>query len=121
MNQDKSRLLDSSFILPPFGSRVGLSQSVDDRLVARPDCLANRSARGFAGDLQANGQALARQAARHAVGPLDQADAVAVEILMGAEVEELALASQPIGVEVVDRQPGLVFLDEDKRRAAYGA
>src|SRR5438477_5667390 len=100
MNQEDGSSLDSSFILHPFGGRVGLSQSADDRFVARPDCLDDCPARGFAGDLQANAQALARQAARHAVGPLDQADAVSVEILVGAEVEELALAAQPVGVEV---------------------
>src|SRR5207248_3461621 len=60
--------------------RVGCSQLIDDRLVLLPDRLDGRPAGRLAGDLQANSQALARQATLDAVGPFDQADALAVEI-----------------------------------------
>ena len=51
------------------------------------------------------------------VRPFDQAHPAGLEVLGHAEVEELVWPIQPIGVEVEDRQPGRVFVDERERRA----
>src|SRR5262249_28077037 len=61
-----------------------------------------------------------RQAIRHAVSPLDQTRTIAGQVLVCAEVEELGLASQAVGVEVVYWQAGGIFLNEDGRRGAPG-
>jgi hypothetical protein len=59
-----------------------------------------------------------RKGAFDPVGPLDQADALAFEILVNAEIEKLTWPLEAIGVEVVDRQAGVVFLDQHEGGAA---
>ena len=51
-------------------------------------------------------QVVGGQGRFHLVGPLDEADAVAAEILVHAQFGELARAAQAVGVEVVDRAGG---------------
>ncbi len=50
--------------------------------------------------------AIGRQAALHPIGPLDQDQAVALEILLRPEGEKLVFVAEPVGVDVIDRRGG---------------
>src|SRR4051794_31005272 len=73
--------------------------------------LALRGERYFAGrlagDLDADIEPLGRQQGRHLLRPLNEADAVALEILVDAEVGEVMQMGEAVDVEVVDGQPGV--------------
>src|SRR5438067_521879 len=58
------------------------------------------------------------QTAGNAIGPLHQTDAVAFEIFMSAEVEEITLAAQTVGVEMINRQTTAILLNQHKGRTA---
>ena len=62
-------------------------------------------------------QILAGQTVGDTVGPFDEDEAVAVEILFRAEGEKFIEVLEAIGVEVVDHPPAGVFLDQDERGA----
>ena len=60
----------------------------------------------------------AGQAVGDEVGPLDQAEAVALgPVVGGPQGVEVVGAVEAVGVEVVDRHPALVLVDQDERRA----
>jgi hypothetical protein len=77
--------------------------------------------RRLARDRKHDLQPLRRQAPRHAVGPLHETDTAGLEVFVCAKIVECCLAGEPIGVEVVDRQPGVVLLDQHKCRTADDA
>src|SRR5262245_42437953 len=58
------------------------------------------------------------QTTGNAVGPLHQTHAVAFEVLVGAEVEEIALSAETVGVEVANGEARLVLLNQNKRWTA---
>src|SRR5207244_659786 len=77
--------------------------------------------RCWAGDFQRQTQMLLRQASLDAVGPLDQAHSLAVEVFVDAKVEKLHGATEAVGVEVVNRQARRVLLDQHESWAADDA
>src|SRR5438552_694020 len=88
--------LSQQFIVP-------LPKSFDDKLPAsRP------------GHLNMNTQVFRRQAAQNPIRPFHQAHALALKIFIHSQVEEFSLPVQAVGIEMVDRQSGAVFLDENK-------
>src|SRR5262249_19526911 len=50
-------------------------------------------------------------------GPLDDRDAVGVEQLLQADVEELGRTEDAIGVDVMNRQARAILVDQDEGRA----
>ncbi len=56
---------------------------------------------------------------RQELEPLDQAHAVAIEILAQIEAIEFFLLADPVKIDVVHRQAPAVFVDQGKRRAAH--
>ena len=61
---------------------------------------------------------LDRQAGFHAVGPFNETYTRSLEVLMRAKVEEVGWRLQPIRVEMINRQAGLIFLNQYKGRTA---
>src|SRR5262245_61305248 len=57
---------------------------------------------------------LGGQAFRYAVCPLDQANPVSGEVFVRSQVGKLGGVLEAIGVEVIDRQASVIFLDQDK-------
>ena len=55
-----------------------------------------------------------------AVGPFDQCQPVAIEVLVGAELFEFVFVGDSVGVEMVDRPPAVVLVDQYERRAEHG-
>ena len=98
-----------------------LFQRSQERLIGRTERREGGPPTGGAGHRQFDSQALERQGAGNAVGPLDDANAVGFQIFIHAEIDELAFGSQTVGIEVEDRQASLVFLDEHERGAAHEA
>ena len=82
------------------------------------DCLVVAGAEGEdleaagrrAGDLDVEFDAIRRQADFDAVGPFDERQAGAFEILVRAELLELVLVADAVGVDVVDRAAAVVLL-----------
>src|SRR5262245_37654386 len=71
-------------------------------------------------DGQVNAQVLRRQTPRHAVGPFHQGHTRSLEIFVCAEIGKLRLTLQSIRIEMIDRQPRLILLNQHKRRAGNG-
>src|SRR5688500_2029355 len=57
------------------------------------------------------------QAAGDSVGPFDQAYPLALQILMRSQVGKGRLRRQAVGIEVVDGQSAVVFLNQHERGA----
>lgn len=70
---------------------------------------------------QAEAQGVFGQQRFDAFGPLDEAEPVAVEILLVAQFEEFLDALDAVGVEVVDREgPARILVDERERGTRDG-
>src|SRR6202012_2895793 len=79
-----------------------------------------KAAGRLSGECDLDVQVIAGESRVYAVGPLDQADAVAAQILFHSQGGKLGSAAQPVGIEMVDRQPGIVLLDQDEGGTAHG-
>jgi hypothetical protein len=79
------------------------ARSLDEEIPAR-----------FAGHFNGDSQMVRRQQGLDTVAPFHQAHAVGLEILVSAEVDEFFRVPQAVGVEMIDRQAGLIFLDENE-------
>jgi hypothetical protein len=51
--------------------------------------------------------------------PLHETDACSTKVLIHSELRELARSTQPVGVEVIDRQSGWILLDQNKRGTVH--
>ena len=69
------------------------------------------------GRLERDHPAVVGQQAADAIGPFDQADAVAAPVVGDAQVFKGLRILQPVGIEVVDRQAAFVLVDQDERGA----
>ena len=57
-----------------------------------------------------------------AVGPFDESDACGIEVFVGAEIQELVVVFEPVGIEVVNGHAAArVFVQQDERRAGHAA
>ena len=104
----------------PGQSAVVCMADARDQLAVIKDA-ANVTARldlitptGLARRSDCNAQVFGGQARGDAVGPLDEADALAFEVLVHTQVGKLSGRAQAIGVEMIDRQPRCILLDQDK-------
>ncbi len=71
----------------------------------------------FAEDFDVDSEVIVRQAVFDPVGPFQQRDAIGIEILFRAKLEELVVVFDAIDVEVIERLAAEVSLHDDKRRA----
>lgn len=78
------------------------------------------SASRFILHFNCNAQVLGGQSRFHPIRPFHEADAVPREVFCSAQFRELALGTEAIGVEVVDRKAGFVLLNEHECGAVHG-
>ena len=93
-------------------------QSSHNLLVTFTSGVDDKPSRSRARWFDADPQPISRKAAFDPIGPFDQANTIAGKILVHHQFRELRRPVQPIGVEMINRQTGLVFLDQYERWTA---
>jgi hypothetical protein len=74
---------------------------------------------GFASNCDGDTQLFPWQARFDPVGPFHHANTATLEVFVGPEVVKFRWPAQAVGVEMVDWQSALVFMDQNERRTAY--
>ena len=86
-------------------------------LVPLPARRGGDAARVLARDAHLHREAVVGQGFDHAVGPLDDGDAVAEEHLVGTQRCHVLRPREPVGVAMIHRKPSRVLMDEDEAGA----
>ena len=79
----------------------------------------HRQPRGFAQQTQLNMKPFLGHKAAQSVRPFDHGESRSVEIFQQAKILDLRFIAQPIEIQVIERQPPRIFVQEAEGGAGY--
>src|SRR5581483_3086573 len=96
-----------------------IRELLQQRVIARAVWLESHRPLVFTAMLEMDVEPLIHFARRHLLEPLDQADAVRIQIFAEVELLQLVRAGDAVEVDMINRQAAVVFVDQRERRASY--